>query len=208
MTPSHLLRDDENRLEARYLLSLALSLVLFGGALVAGLAYHLINERALPGISLEHLAEADRHAALENYERAAMAYRVAAAVAPDDDRALVRLGLAARQLGDSRQTIDAFRRVLRVNPRHVGAHYFLGLTYLEQGDLERAARHGAAAARLAPDSADAHATLGAILIQQGKRAEAGRRFRQALRLSPDLDLARRGLAELGEASGTSGTDRR
>ena len=199
MTSSHLLRDDKNRLEPGYLLSLTLSLVLFGIALVAGLAYHLMVEGGLPGIFLEHLAQADRHAALENYERAAMAYRVAAAVAPDDDRALVRLGLAARQLGDSRQTIDAFTRVLRVNPRHAGAHYFLGLTYFEQGDLERAARHGAAAVRLAPDFADAHATLGAILLQQGKRAEAAHHFRQALRLRPELEMARRGLAELVEA---------
>ncbi|MDO8477045.1 MAG: tetratricopeptide repeat protein [Candidatus Rokubacteria bacterium] len=181
-----------------HLIAFGLSVLLFGGGLVTGLAYRLHTSGALPGIGLDYLAEGDRYALAGDASAAARVYRRAAALAPDDDQALFRLGMAARRLGDSRQSVDAFERVLRLNPRHAPAHFMLGAAYLEQGDLERAARHAAAARRLRPDLADSHALLGAVEARRGNRDAAIQHLRQALRIDPYHERARSEIAALGQ----------
>jgi tetratricopeptide (TPR) repeat protein len=176
------------------------ALVVFFGSVMTGFGYVLVSEQGLPKISLEYLAEADKAFTAGDFELAAEKYRIAASIAPDDDRLLYRLGAALQQAGELTDAITAYRRALRVNPTNKHAHYNLALALLEEGAIDDAVRHNRIALRLDSQYVEAHTNLAAALLRQGHVEEATRHYEMALRLRPGFLPAARALEALKVSS--------
>ena len=173
-----------------------LAAIVFFASLVGGLAYHIGVYARLPGISLEYLVSADRKFQRGDTDAAIEEYSVAAAIAPDDDQALLRLGVAARQTRDIELAVNTFKKLVRLYPGHAGGHYLLGLTFLETGRLEDAVRHNLMAIHSNPGFTRAYSNLGSALSQLGRTEEAMRSYRKAIELEPGLVQARENLRAL------------
>jgi tetratricopeptide (TPR) repeat protein len=121
------------------------------------------------------IAELNRGIALLYLQRlpeAAIALQHAAAQAPNDPRIWYIFGLLYRSDNKPQQSMEAFRRVLKLDPANADSHYFLGSFLLDQHDLPAAAAEFRAALRLAPLHASAEFGLARTLQREGKVDEA------------------------------------
>lgn len=82
------------------------------------------------------------------------------------------------------QALEAYERVLRINPDHVQALLNLGTLHYESATLERARECFERAARLAPENDAAHFNLGSLLDEIGELERARVHLRLAVRLNP------------------------
>ena len=186
----------------------AVAVALFCGSSLVAVTYSVLAERRLPGISLDYLTEADTLFRAGHFEAAAAKYHTTATIAPDDDRAFYRLGLALYQMGDLPAAARAYRHSLRLEPGNKATHYNLALVLMEQGAYDDAIRHNRIALQLDAQYVEAHANLGAALMYQGHLPEARKHYLEAVRLRPGFPPAARGLAALGDTKeGTPRGDR-
>lgn len=104
----------------------------------------------------------------------------------DDDAgyslAAYHLGQAYQLLGDERQSIDAYRSALRIDPSYVDARVQLAAVLLESGDPDAAIRELTDAARLEP-SDELYAMLSRAYWDTGAWEQSAEVARQALLLN-------------------------
>jgi Tfp pilus assembly protein PilF len=111
--------------------------------------------------------------------------QAAAAAAPDSPQPFYILGLIARQQNRADDAIAAFQRVLRIDPRDVGANVNLGQLLLQQRKFPEAVAALRAALDEEPYNGTALYNLATALLRGGQRDEGQQlmqRF-QALRAS-------------------------
>ena len=108
------------------------------------------------------------------------------------------LDLEAVDLGEA---IDAYRRVLDMDPTHADAHVNLGRLLQQRGRTEEAARHYREALRHAPSHATAAFNLGTVLEDQGQAADAMAAYARALAIDERLADAHYNLSRLYEKAG-------
>ena len=121
------------------------------------------------------VAELNRGIALLYLQRlpeATTALQHAAAQAPNNPRIWYVFGLLYRSDNKPKQSMEAFNRVLRLDPSNADSHYFLGSLLLDQRDLPAAEAEFRAALRLSPLHASAEFGLARTLQRQGKVDEA------------------------------------
>jgi Flp pilus assembly protein TadD len=121
------------------------------------------------------VAELNRGIALLYLQRlpeATTALQHAAAQAPNNPRIWYVFGLVYRSGNKPQQGMEAFQKVLKLDPANADSHYFLGSFLLDQRDLPAAAAEFRAALRLAPLHASAEFGLARTLQRQGKVDEA------------------------------------
>jgi tetratricopeptide (TPR) repeat protein len=82
------------------------------------------------------------------------------------------------------QAVEAYERVLRINPDHVQALLNLGTLHYESAALEQARDCFERAARLAPENDAGHFNLGSLLDEIGELERARVHLRLAVRLNP------------------------
>jgi tetratricopeptide (TPR) repeat protein len=179
--------------------ALIIAITVFAGSVLAALVHSVAVRKRLPDISLEYLADADADLAAGNLERAELRYRTAVAVAPDDSRALYRLGVARQGLGDLPEAADAYRKALRLDPFDKLSHFNLAIVLSEQGQLDEAVSHNVFAIRLDPRFVEARTNLGTALAGLGRIDEARAQYEAALAVNPAYVVARRGLEALPRA---------
>jgi len=121
------------------------------------------------------VAELNRGIALLYLQRlpeATTALQHAVAQAPNNPHIWYVFGLLYRSDNKPHQSIEAFQRVLKLDPTNADSHYFLGSFFLDQRDLPAAAAEFRATLRLAPLHASAEFGLARTLQRQGKVDEA------------------------------------
>ena len=119
-------------------------------------------------------------------------------IASDDAvAALVARADAARDRRDWLAAADAYRAVVRVQPRNAGLWVQLGHALKESGGIQAAGDAYRRALSIDRFSADTHLQLGHLLKMQNDRAGAVAAYAQALRLDPTLDSALGELVHLG-----------
>ncbi|MCB2211089.1 tetratricopeptide repeat protein [bacterium] len=141
---------------------------------------------------------------LEDYEKAAWAYGMAAeqAVEPEGWYRLNQ-ALALREAGDLPGAEKAVKRAIDLDSGLAHAHYLLGMLRLEQNDLTKAIRSFRSAVKLDPQNISVHLALGAAQITRHEEKDAIRTYRQALRVHPGQPEALFKLAPLLEKQGES-----
>jgi tetratricopeptide (TPR) repeat protein len=118
---------------------------------------------------------------LQRLPEAMIALQHAGAQAPMDPRVWYVFGLLYRSDNKPQESIEAFQKVLKLDPSNADSHYFLGSFFLDQHDLPAAAAEFRSALQLAPLHASAAFGLARTLQRQGKSDEARialERFRQ------------------------------
>src|SRR5262245_3876505 len=91
----------------------------------------------------------------------------------------LREGLGHHQAGRVKQADHAYRKVLRIHPRHAGAVHLLGLIAFQAGKLELAANYLQEAIKIDRFKAQYQADLGEIYRALGRMPEAIAMYKQA-----------------------------
>jgi arylsulfatase A-like enzyme/Flp pilus assembly protein TadD len=141
---------------------------------------------------------------LRRPDEAALAFKQALALKPDDDIALGNLAgvlMAHGKRQDALEALEVFRTALRVNPKNPQSWFQLATLYLDMGRLDEARGSFTEALAANPKQAAALNGLGAIAFQGGDLAKAETIVRQALALEPRLRTGNYNLARIREARG-------
>lgn len=99
------------------------------------------------------------------------------------------------------QAIDAYTKVLELNPSAAGALVNLGTIYYRQRKFEEAEKHYADAIQADPAYPLAQFNLGNLYDEQNRLPEAAAHYRRALALNPHYADAHFNLALLSERTG-------
>jgi tetratricopeptide (TPR) repeat protein len=102
----------------------------------------------------------------------------AATAAPDAPQPHYILGLIARQQGRIEEAVAAFQRVLKTDPRDVGANVNLGQLYAQQRKYAEAIAAFRLALAAEPYNGTALYNLGTALLRAGQREEGQRAVQQ------------------------------
>jgi len=157
--------------------------------------------RASPAVLLSRFTSADRAANIPEFVhlRPEAIKRIHEEFV--DDVSYLRAGLSNARRGHYKLAIEAYRKVLELNPENKGVHDALGVSLLHLGRLEEARDAFLKAIEVEP-STSAFCNLGSTLAQLGQLGEAAKRFRQAVEQDPKFSLARyqlgTALLQLGE----------
>ena len=137
---------------------------------------------------------------------AALCFRRALALQPDNPLASCHLGDALAALGEYDKAVDCYRRAVQLRPELDQAWLNLGHVLPGLGKHDEALSCYERAARLRPDDPGPLAELAAMLMHRGDLDSAVARYEQALRLWPDcvgaysnMGLALMALGRLEEA---------
>lgn len=183
-----------------YWVTFGVASIMFFGTVAGGFMYSLIHNGRVPSIALEYLEQADEWLRTGQPIRAVYAYRTASTVAPDDDRTLLKLGLAAHEAGLPGQAKEALLKLLALRPTEPTTYYLLGLLSLEEGALDESIRLNELAIRLRPDYAEAYNNLGTAWLRKGHPEKAVPYYQQAIRTNPFLEAARKNLDAIPSTS--------
>jgi tetratricopeptide (TPR) repeat protein len=129
-----------------------------------------------------YLKRGKRDAAARDYRRAVIEFEIASQNMPKDPEPLYLLGMAYVEAGGGRQALEAFQKVLAVDPKHEGAQYQLALFKLGTNKPEIIAEAKQAISRWIadhPNDADAIASLGLAEAKLGNKPEAIRLLESA-----------------------------
>jgi Putative Zn-dependent protease, contains TPR repeats len=121
----------------------------------------------------------------QDYDSAVREAKKASEMAPDRPQPFYILGLIARAQNRAGDALDAFRRVLQMDPADVGANVNLGQIYIQGGKYASATPLLREAVKAEPYNSTALYSLATVLLRQGVGDEAQQlltRF-QALRQS-------------------------
>jgi Flp pilus assembly protein TadD len=102
---------------------------------------------------------------------------------------------------DESEALDAYRRAIEIDPRHMESHVNLGRIFHESGELRAAEFHYRLALSLAPGDATAVFNLGVVLGDQGRNDEAIAAYEKAIALDTENADAHCNLAMLYEIGG-------
>lgn len=73
-----------------------------------------------------------------DFAAAAQAFHEATTINPTYTKALIKLGITRKEMGQSEEVFDAFSRALRVDERQVNLHYELGLLFAQYNQFDLA----------------------------------------------------------------------
>jgi len=99
-----------------------------------------------------------------------------------------KLGLVYVELTDEDESIEQFKKAIKINPRYAKAHNDLATVYGNQGKFDLAIEEFNEAIRIDRDYADAHYNLGILLEFIGEEELAGKEFLKAVSLEPENEL--------------------
>ena len=141
----------------------------------------------------------------KQFEAAAVEWKKALALAPDDARAHNNYGVALMEIRQLDTAIQEFRKSVALNNASSQAHNNLGSALAEKGSLDEALTSFEEAVDLNPDNASAQVNLGnALAMKSGRLNEGLEHLRKGVELKPEsasgqndlgIALARGGMLE-------------
>jgi len=149
-----------------------------------------------------YLALAGLRQAAEQEDLAEKIYQQAVHVYPKDERLLYDCGLFFDLSGKKKQALTMMRKLLKVNPDHVGALNYVGYAWAEDKvNLNKAFLYLTRAKELRPEEGCVYDSLGWIYYRQGNLSESLKTLEEAARLIPDDPTVFDHLGEVHLAAG-------
>ena len=105
----------------------------------AAIQEYQLSIKAAPEFARAASCIAFIYASHANYAAAAMNFREALRIAPDDAEMYFNLGYSCDKNGAIHEAIEAFQTAVKLNPKLDRAWYGLGMSYAAQGDHKSAA---------------------------------------------------------------------
>ncbi len=93
------------------------------------------------------------------------------------------LGVYYQKQGDSQKAIDAYQRVLGLDPDNAEAHNNLGVIYKKQNNFDKAVEHFQHVVTFNPGMDEAHNNLGVVYYLNSDHRNAVMEYRKALELN-------------------------
>ena len=161
-------------------------------------------------IALKMVDGGDRSAAIRYLERYVKRYRDGVLPEADAKSGLLKTPLTDlfftlarihRQEGVQDKAIEAYKEILKIDPRHYKALVDLGHVYLRSGQPKEAAGYLRAAIAIRPGNVDTLSLLATALVQQRKYTEVEDLCRRVLEVDPKHSTARLNLALAAEGRG-------
>jgi len=204
----------------RYRFPLAVLLMLFSGAGLAGLARFFLARRLravvlsalllvalivvmhLPVIAkgpmraVTYSNLGNRFSAAGNLDRAEELYRRSVAAHPDYAKGHFHLGLALQSQEKLLEAVEAYYAALGINPGYLEAHNNVALALREMGDYDAAIDHLRQALRAEPGSDLTQRNLAETFLDAGRLPQAEQVFRSLLERAPEDARAWGGLGRL------------
>jgi tetratricopeptide (TPR) repeat protein len=171
------------RLRASLLIVATLLLTMTGCAATGGASREASASVAVPPVA-ESLAAGDEAARSGDFQRALVHYTRAADVESSAD-VWLRIGAASSRLDDSQRAVDAFLRVIELEPTQIDAIEGVGLESLALGDTMAAREYLTRALRADPQRWRAHNALGTLDDEAGDHASAIAHYEAALVIYPE-----------------------
>lgn len=97
-----------------------------------------------------------------------------------------------------KMSVEAFSRVIDLNPGDLQIHYYLGLSYLQLNKLVKANEYLEKAIKLKPDFADAYYQLGIIAEREKNWKEAQNLYKKAIDILPNHLESLKALEKINE----------
>ena len=159
------------------------------------LAKSVFLEQQQPDAPEPYILRGQIYAALKDNERALKTLQQAIAIDPENDFALMRLGVISYNAGENEKAITYLNKAIAINPDSKWAYLWKGVMASDGREFENAKLNFDEALRIDPRFDMAHYNLGwAYLSSKPKNyAEAEKSFRKALSLNPDFKEAFYGL---------------
>ncbi len=132
-------------------------------------------------------------ASKKQYEAAALQWRKALELSPNDASIENSLGVALARTGKFEEAISYFEKALRTNSEDAKTLINLAGALNEKGRFAEAIGHSQKALTLSPEDPEAHANLAMALAGTGKVDEAISHFEMALEASPDSGVIHQNL---------------
>lgn len=117
----------------------------------------------------------------------------ASSQAPENDRALLTLGLAYVNSGlpqNSMLGIQTIRKVLEVNPNNADASYHLGIFSIRTGQYDKAKSRFEQVLKLRPEDHEARYQLAYSQAQLGELVEATSNLQEVIKKAEDVNVKR------------------
>jgi len=159
------------------------------------------------------IALASVYSARGLYANAVAQFQEALTLRPEDQAALIGLGLAYLRKGELDAALEPLLRVAEINKDNPRRHsieqlgtvyYSLGRIYFEKGDLEQAAAQVRESLAVRRMDADSWYLLGQVQERAGQWGEAVAAYSNAVRFVPDFVDAYRGLERSYQRQGLKG----
>lgn len=115
---------------------------------------------------------------------AAIQFREALALNPQNVEAHSDLGLVLVMENQAREGITELKEALRIDPHDERTRWRLGSALLQQGQKEQGLEQFQQVVQDDPDNPEGHFYLGNILLETGRTKDAIDQYEEALRLSP------------------------
>lgn len=159
------------------------------------LAKSVFLEQQQPDAPEPYILRGQIYAALKDNDRALETLQQAIAIDPQNDFALMRLGVISYNAGDDDKATSFLDQAIAINPDSKWAFLWKGVMASDGRDFENAKSNFDEALRIDPRFDMAHYNLGwAYLGSKPKNyADAEKSFRKALSLNPDFKEAFYGL---------------
>ncbi len=149
-----------------------------------------------------YLALAGLRQTAEQDELAETIYQQAVQAYPSNEQLLYDYGLFLDLGGKKKQALTVMRKLLKVNPDHVGALNYVGYAWAEgKVNLNKAFLYLTRAKELKPEEGCVHDSLGWVYYRQGNLSEALKTLEEAARLAPDDPAVFDHLGEVHLAAG-------
>jgi tetratricopeptide (TPR) repeat protein len=120
---------------------------------------------------------------------------------PDSYRSHQLKGELLEAQGKTQESIEAYSKAIRLQPRLEGVHFSIGNLYWVNGKMDEALAHLEKEIALNPNHPQALYEIGDILYAEGKVAEAARYFSEALKKDPNMPEAHLAAARILEQKG-------
>jgi len=128
-----------------------------------------------------------------DYQKAKELLIKADEIKPNNLSVLNNLGTAYKELGDEKESINYYEKIIKINSKHTNAQYNLGAAYYNSKNFEKAKNFFKKTVELQPNFARAFISLANVYAELKEYENAVSNYQKAIEINPDLVSAHNNL---------------